>query len=68
VLVADAFDAMASDRPYRPARPIPDALAELRAHAGPQFCPSVLAALEYLARERPEVLAATKPPLRAAVA
>jgi diguanylate cyclase (GGDEF)-like protein len=68
VLVADAFDAMASDRPYRPARPIPEALAELRDHAGTQFCPTVLAALEYLARERPEVLSGTKPALHAAVA
>ncbi|HEY7603608.1 MAG TPA: diguanylate cyclase [Gaiellaceae bacterium] len=54
VLVADAFHALASERPYRPARPLSEALEELRAHAGTQFCPTVLAALECLCREQPE--------------
>ena len=40
-LVADAFDALTSDRPYRLGRSIPDAIDELRAHAGTQFCPVV---------------------------
>ena len=35
VLVADAFDALARDRPHRPARPVSEALEELRANAGP---------------------------------
>jgi diguanylate cyclase (GGDEF)-like protein len=48
VLVADALDAIASDRPYRPGRPVSEALVELRAHAGTQFCPTVVAALENL--------------------
>jgi diguanylate cyclase (GGDEF)-like protein len=56
VLVADAFDALATDRPYRSARSIPQALAELRAHAGTQFCPTVVAALDSLWDERPELL------------
>jgi diguanylate cyclase (GGDEF)-like protein len=56
VLVADAFDALASDRPHRPARPVSEALEELRANAGTQFCPTVLAALESLLREGPERL------------
>jgi diguanylate cyclase (GGDEF)-like protein len=56
VLVADAFDALASDRPHRPARPFSEALDELRANAGTQFCPTVLAALESLLREQPERL------------
>jgi diguanylate cyclase (GGDEF)-like protein len=56
VLVADAFGALASDRPHRPARPVSEALAELRANAGTQFCPTVLAALESLLREQPERL------------
>jgi HD-GYP domain-containing protein (c-di-GMP phosphodiesterase class II) len=56
VLVADAFDALASDRPHRPARPVSEALDELRANAGTQFCPKVLAALESLLREQPERL------------
>jgi diguanylate cyclase (GGDEF)-like protein len=53
VLVADAFDALASDRPHRPARPVSEALEELRANAGTQFCPTVLAALESLLRDQP---------------
>jgi putative nucleotidyltransferase with HDIG domain len=56
VLVADAFDALASDRPHRPARPVSEALEELRANAGTQFCPTVLAALESLLRVGPERL------------
>src|SRR6185437_15233878 len=45
LLSADAFDAMTSDRPYRRALPIEDALAELERHAGTQFDPSCVAAL-----------------------
>ena len=60
VLVADAFDALASDRPYRPGRPVAEAMEELRAHVGTQFCPNVLAALEHVRREQPAVLAGTQ--------
>ena len=35
--MADAFDAMTSDRAYRAAMPVADALAELRRCAGRQF-------------------------------
>jgi HD-GYP domain-containing protein (c-di-GMP phosphodiesterase class II) len=56
VLVADAFDALTSDRPYRAKRPEHQALAEIRANAGTQFCPTVVAELDRLAREQPEVL------------
>jgi len=66
VLVADAFDALASDRPHRPARPVSEALDELRANAGTQFCPTVLAALEALLREEPERLRAGADPPEAA--
>ena len=48
VSVADAFDAMTSDRPYRRAMPAELAVAELKKHAGPQFDPKVVAALEKL--------------------
>ena len=46
VLVADALDALTSDRPYRRGRPLAAAMVELREHTGTQFCPSVVAALE----------------------
>jgi len=44
--VADAFDAMTSNRPYRPAMPEEEALQELRRHAGSHFDPHVVAAFE----------------------
>ncbi len=42
--VADAFDAMTSDRPYRSAMSIEEALSEIRRCAGIQFDPVVAAA------------------------
>jgi HD-GYP domain-containing protein (c-di-GMP phosphodiesterase class II) len=41
----DAFSAMTTDRPYRTAMPIADALAELRRCSGTQFDPTVVATL-----------------------
>ena len=46
LLVADAFDAMTSDRPYRDALSHDDALAELRRNAGAQFDPRCVAILD----------------------
>jgi diguanylate cyclase (GGDEF)-like protein/putative nucleotidyltransferase with HDIG domain len=46
VLVADAFEAMTADRPYRRAQSQGYALAELWEHAGTQFDPEVVAALD----------------------
>jgi putative nucleotidyltransferase with HDIG domain len=43
--VADAFDAMTSTRPYRPARPVDVALAEVARCAGTQFDPEPACAL-----------------------
>jgi diguanylate cyclase (GGDEF)-like protein len=45
IFVADAFDAMTSDRAYRRAIPERDALAELERCAGTQFDPEVVKAL-----------------------
>jgi diguanylate cyclase (GGDEF)-like protein/putative nucleotidyltransferase with HDIG domain len=45
ILVADAYEAMTSDRPYRKAPGEAVAVAELRKHAGTQFDPAVVAAL-----------------------
>jgi HD-GYP domain-containing protein (c-di-GMP phosphodiesterase class II) len=41
VACCDAYSAMTTDRSYRPARPLTDALAELRACAGTHFDPRV---------------------------
>jgi HD-GYP domain-containing protein (c-di-GMP phosphodiesterase class II) len=52
VAVADAFDAMTNDRPYRDGRPAASAVEEIEACAGRQFSPRVVAALVRLhARE-----------------
>lgn len=53
VLVADAFDAMTSDRPYRPGMLPEEAIAELRRHAGTQFDSRIVSTLIRL-RERGE--------------
>jgi hypothetical protein len=69
--VADAFDAMTSDRSYRGARPVPEAIAELRKWAGKQFDPAFvdafIAALERDGWETPETggPAGAEEPLRA---
>jgi putative nucleotidyltransferase with HDIG domain len=42
VSACDAFNAMTTDRSYRPARPVEEALDELRAEAGRQFHPRVV--------------------------
>lgn len=51
VCVADAFDAMTHDRPYREAVPVADALAELRRCSGMQFDPRVVDAFLALHHE-----------------
>jgi diguanylate cyclase (GGDEF)-like protein len=47
ILVADAFEAMTADRPYRLARPVHEALAELDGLAGMQFDPVCVDALRF---------------------
>lgn len=56
VLVADAFDALTSDRPYRRGRHAVGALEEIRLNAGTQFCAAVVGALERVYREEPHLL------------
>ncbi|MDX6490391.1 MAG: hypothetical protein QOD43_636 [Gaiellaceae bacterium] len=61
VFVADALDAITTDRPYRRGRSVVDALAEIEGNAGTQFCPRVVAALREIWQTQPEVLAAEEP-------
>jgi len=44
--VADALDAITSERPYRPAGPWDRAVAEIHREAGRQFDPGIVAAFE----------------------
>jgi diguanylate cyclase (GGDEF)-like protein len=46
ILVADAFDAMTSERCYKTASTATQALAEIRRRAGVQFDPEIVSALE----------------------
>ncbi len=52
VAVADAFDAMTNDRPYRPGRTVTEAVGEIFACSGRQFSPRVVGALLRLYRAR----------------
>jgi diguanylate cyclase (GGDEF)-like protein len=52
VAVADAFDAMTSDRPYREARSVAAAVREIAACSGTQFSPKVVRALVRLHKAR----------------
>ena len=48
VAVADAFDALTTDRPYKAAWTPADAVTEIRRASGSLFCPTVVMALERL--------------------
>jgi HD-GYP domain-containing protein (c-di-GMP phosphodiesterase class II) len=74
IAVADSFDAMTSDRPYRRAMSFGVALAEIRRNSGIQFDPQIVEAFEQAMREpiaaresqpAPEV---TQEPVKAPVA
>jgi putative nucleotidyltransferase with HDIG domain len=67
ILVADAFEAMTSDRPYRAAQPASAALNELHRHSGTQFDPRCVAALERSLTERHDAaVSVTSSPVAAA--
>jgi putative nucleotidyltransferase with HDIG domain len=51
ISLADAFESMTSDRPYRKALPIEEAVAELRYGSGRQFDPRVVEVFMKLAEE-----------------
>ena len=54
IAVADAFDAMTTDRPYRKAMQLWDALEELKRNAGTQFDPKVVEVFGRVAATRVE--------------
>ncbi len=55
LLVADAFDAMTSDRVYRPQCSVDDALDELTRLSGRQFDPQIVAILRQIITAEPAV-------------
>jgi putative nucleotidyltransferase with HDIG domain len=54
VAVADAFDAMTTDRPYRKAMPPWEAFQEIMAKTGKQFDPNVVGAFKRVVSEKME--------------
>ena len=67
LLVADAFEAMTTPRPYRPARSRDAALSELRGCAGTQFDPRAVEALARALDDTALTAPATVPPVTAEV-
>ena len=53
--IADAFDAMTSDRHYRRALPLDQTVEELKRHSGTQFDPAVVEVLEDVAAHLLEI-------------
>jgi HD-GYP domain-containing protein (c-di-GMP phosphodiesterase class II) len=51
IFVADSFEAMTSDRPYRAGMEVQEAVAELRRCSGTQFEPEIVEALARLVEE-----------------
>ncbi len=69
VAVADVFDALTHTRPYKPAWPLQDAVAEIVVAGGSQFDPTVVAALKELHQDGLlEAFATTERPLPVAPA
>jgi len=62
--VIDTFDAMISDRPYRPAMPVIQAMVEIRRGAGTQFDPRVVKA--FIASDPRRWVVRNAPPVRRA--
>ena len=60
--VADAFDAMISDRPYRKRKSVEEALDELKRGAGDEFDPVVVEYLTRLVAEKREEIVGSKDP------
>jgi putative nucleotidyltransferase with HDIG domain len=54
ICVCDAYSAMTTNRPYRAALPVADAVAELERNSGDQFDPAVVVALLRTVAKHPE--------------
>jgi putative two-component system response regulator len=67
VAVADVFDALTHDRPYKKAWTVGGALSEIRVLSGVQFDPSVVEAFETLDHPKLVSLTDTAPPAIAAL-
>jgi diguanylate cyclase (GGDEF)-like protein/PAS domain S-box-containing protein len=61
IAIADAYDSMTTDRPYRKAQPPDVAFQELRQHAGMQFDPKLVERFIATVRARPVRSAASSP-------
>ena len=61
VSCCDAFNAMTTDRSYRAAMTLDEAIDELQANSGTQFSPAVVDALMMVLREDPLVAGARGP-------
>jgi putative nucleotidyltransferase with HDIG domain len=58
ISTCDAYSAMTTNRPYRSAMPVADAIAELQRCSGAQFDPAVVAAMARIVARRPVPLQA----------
>ncbi|MCX6560805.1 MAG: HD domain-containing protein [Candidatus Aminicenantes bacterium] len=66
VSVAEVVESMGSHRPYRPARPTEDALAEIESKSGTKFDPAVVKACVFLFRKKEYMLRKEVEPYRGA--
>ena len=63
IFVADSFEAMTSDRPYRAGMGVDEAVAELRRCSGTQFEPEIVEALAHLVEEGELTVLALRAPV-----
>jgi len=62
IAVADAFDAMLYDRPYKAGRPLPEVIEEFKRCSGTHFDPKVVDVLLELIQDPRRVAELTRPP------
>lgn len=62
IAVADAFDAMLYDRPYKAGRPLPEVIEELKQCSGSHFDPQIVKVVLELVSRPEQVAELTRPP------